>query len=200
MYGCESLDHKEDWVLKNWWFWTVVLEKTFESPLDGKEIQPVHPKGNQSRIFIGRTDAEAEATWCEKLTYWKRPCDAEKDLRTGGEVDDRAWDGWMASLAKWTWVWANSRRQWSVGKLVCCGPQSCSRTRLGDWTTAACKYLSVQMVLLLQLEKTCVQQSGASVPWGRCSATRHFFKGFCLAQWCMYLLWKTLSQSNLKVL
>ena len=56
-----ELDHKEDWVPKNWCFWTVVLEKTLESPLDFKEIQPVHPKGNQSWVFIGRTNAEAEA-------------------------------------------------------------------------------------------------------------------------------------------
>ena len=56
-----ELDYKESWALKNWCFWTVVLEKTFESPLDCKEIQPVHPKGNQSWTFIGRTDAEAEA-------------------------------------------------------------------------------------------------------------------------------------------
>ena len=55
-----ELDHKESWVLKNWCFWAVVLEKTLESPLDCKEIQPVYPKGNQSWIFIGRTDAEAE--------------------------------------------------------------------------------------------------------------------------------------------
>ena len=56
-----ELEHKEGWALNNWCFWTVVLEKTLESPLDCKEIQPVHPKGNQSWIFIGRTDAEAEA-------------------------------------------------------------------------------------------------------------------------------------------
>ena len=55
-----ELDHKENWVLNNWWFWTVMLEKTLESPLDCKEIKPVHPKGNQSWTFIGRTDAEAE--------------------------------------------------------------------------------------------------------------------------------------------
>ena len=55
-----ELDYKKSWVLKNWCFWTVVLEKTLESPLDCKEIQPVHPKGNQSWVFIGRTDAEAE--------------------------------------------------------------------------------------------------------------------------------------------
>ena len=56
-----ELDYKEGWVLKNWCFWTVVLEKTLESPLDCKEIKPVHPKGNQPWIFIGKTDAEAEA-------------------------------------------------------------------------------------------------------------------------------------------
>ena len=55
-----KLDYKESWAQKNWWFWTVVLEKTLESPLDCKEIQPVHPKGDQSWVFIGRTDAEAE--------------------------------------------------------------------------------------------------------------------------------------------
>ena len=56
-----ELDHKQDWTPKNWCFWTVVLQKTLESPLDCKEIQPVHPKGNQPWIFIGRNDAEAEA-------------------------------------------------------------------------------------------------------------------------------------------
>ena len=55
-----ELYYKESWALKNWYFWTVVLEKTLESPLDCKEIQPVHPKGDQSWVFIGRTDAEAE--------------------------------------------------------------------------------------------------------------------------------------------
>ena len=55
-----ELDYKESWAPKNWYFWTAVLEKTLESPLDCKEIQPVHPKGNQSWVFIGRTDAEAE--------------------------------------------------------------------------------------------------------------------------------------------
>ena len=73
-----ELDCKETWAPKNWCFWTVVLEKTLESPLDCKEAQQVHPKGNQSWIFIGRTDAEAEASilWPpdeKKLTHWKRP-------------------------------------------------------------------------------------------------------------------------------
>ena len=78
-----ELDYKESWALKNWWFWTVVLEKTLESPLDCKEVQLVHPKGNQSWIFIGRTDAEAETPilWppdVKNWLIWKDP-DAGKD-------------------------------------------------------------------------------------------------------------------------
>ena len=60
MYGCESWDCEESWALKNWCFWTVVLEKTLESPLDCKEIQPVHSKGYQPWVFFGRNDAKAE--------------------------------------------------------------------------------------------------------------------------------------------
>ena len=72
-----ELDYKESWALKNWCFWIVLLEKTFESPLEYKEIQPVNPKWNQSWIFNGRTDAEAETpntldTWCKELTHWKK--------------------------------------------------------------------------------------------------------------------------------
>ena len=71
MYECE-LDYKESWALNNWYFWTVVLEKTLESPLDCKEIQVVHPEGNQTWIFIGRTDAEAETPilWPPDVKNW----------------------------------------------------------------------------------------------------------------------------------
>ena len=79
-----QLDHKVNWALKTWCFWTVVLEKTLESPLDCKEIQPVHPKGNQSWIFIGRTDAEAE-------TPILRPSDAKSWLL---RKDLDAWKDW----------------------------------------------------------------------------------------------------------
>ena len=80
-----ELDYKESWALMNWCFWIVVLEKTLESPLDCKEIQPVHPKGNQSWIFIGRTDVEAETPilWppdARNWLIWKDP-DAGKDWR-----------------------------------------------------------------------------------------------------------------------
>ena len=80
-----ELDYKEGWAPKNWCFWTVVLEKTLESPLDCKEIQPVHPKGNESRTFIGRTDAEAEAPilWPLDAKSWliRKDPDAGKDWR-----------------------------------------------------------------------------------------------------------------------
>ena len=97
-----ELDYKESWEPKNWCFWTVVLEKTLESPLDCKEIQPVHPKGNQSWIFIGRTDAEAVTpitldTWCEELTHLKRPWCWER-FNVGGEGDDRGGMRWLDGI------------------------------------------------------------------------------------------------------
>ena len=104
MYGCECWDYKESWALMNWYFWTVVLEKTLESPLDCKEMQPVHPKGNQSWIFIGTTDAEAETPtlWppdAKNWLIWKDP-DAGKRLKAR-EGNDRGWGGWIASLTQW---------------------------------------------------------------------------------------------------
>ena len=103
MYGCESwtIKEAERFFQKNQCFWTVVLEKTLESSLDCKEIQPAHPKGDQSWVFIGRNDVEAETpntltTRCEELTHLKRPWCWER-LRAGGEGDNRGWDGWMAS-------------------------------------------------------------------------------------------------------
>ena len=89
-----------------------MLEKNIVSPLDCKEIQPVHPKGNQSWIFTRRTDVEAEtpntlATWCKELTCLKRPWCWER-LKAGGGGGNRGWGGWMASPTQWTWVWVNS--------------------------------------------------------------------------------------------
>ena len=130
-----ELDHKEGWVPKNWCFWTVVLEKTLESPLDCKEIKPVNPKGNQPWIFIGKTDAEGEAPilWPPDAKNWligKDP-DAGKDWRQEekGMTSD---DHWMASLTQWTWVWASSGRWWWTKKLGVL--QSTGSQRVGhDW-------------------------------------------------------------------
>ena len=115
-----ELDYKESWVPKNWSFWTVVLEKTLESSLDYKEVQPVHAKRDQSWVFIGRTDVEAKTPILWPLDrkgwlIWKDP-DADKDCRQAGEGENRGWDGWMASLTRWTWAWASSGRWWRTGK------------------------------------------------------------------------------------
>ena len=123
-----ELDYKESWALKNWCFWTVVLEKTLESPLDCKEIQPFHPKGNQSWIFIGRTDAEAETPiiWppdAKNLLTGKDP-DAGKDWRQ--EEKERTEDemvGWHH------WLDGHEFEQSpgvgdGQGSLECCSPWS----------------------------------------------------------------------------
>ena len=100
-------------------FWTVVLEKTPESPLDCKKIKPDNPERNQSWIFIGRTDTEAETPilWPPDAKSWL----IEKDwcwegLGAGGEGDDRGCDGWMASPTRWTWVCVNSGTWWWTGR------------------------------------------------------------------------------------
>ena len=115
-----ELDHNNGWVLQNWCFQIVVLEKTLEHPLESKEIKPVNPKGNQSWIFTGTIDAaEAESLilWSPdaEWTHWKNPWCWER-LKEGGEGDNRGWDGWMTSLTQWTWVWACFMRCRRTGK------------------------------------------------------------------------------------
>ena len=95
------------------------LEKTLENPLDCKEIQPVHSKGDQSWVFTGRTDAEAKTPilWPPHAKDWligRVWC--WEGLGAGGEGDDREWDSWMASPTQWTWVWLNSRSWWWTGR------------------------------------------------------------------------------------
>ena len=135
-----DLDYKESWALENWCFWTVELEKTLESPLDCKKIQPVHTKGNQSWIFIGRTDAEAETPtlWPPDVKKWlrKRPWYWER-LKTRKEGDNRGWDGWTASPTQWTWVWANSGSWWWTGRpdvLWLWGCKELDTTEQLNWT------------------------------------------------------------------
>ena len=131
-----ELDHKESWAPKNWCFRTVVLEKTLESPLDCKEIQLVHPKGHQSWIFIGKTDAEAETPilWPPDVKNWliRKDPDAGRDWR---QEEKRTTEDEMVSPTQWTWVWASFRSWWWTGKpgmLQFLGSQ-----RVGhDWATA----------------------------------------------------------------
>ena len=105
-----ELDHKERWVPKNWCFWTVLLEKTLESPLDCKEAQPVHPKvlNIHWKDWYWSWSSNTLATWCKELTHLKRPWYWER-LKVEGEQGDRGWDGLMASSTQWTWVWASCR-------------------------------------------------------------------------------------------
>ena len=132
-----ELDYKESWAQKNWCFWTVVLGKTLESPLDCKEIQPVHPKGNQSWVFIGRTVVKAETPifWPPdvKSRHLKRPWCWERP-KAGGEGDDRRWDGWIASPTQWTWVWVGCGSWWWTRRPEVL--QSMGSQRVGhDWVT-----------------------------------------------------------------
>ena len=133
-----KLDCEESWVPKNWCFWTVVLEKTLESPLDCKEIQPVHSEGDQPWDFFGRNDAKAETPvlWPPDAKSWLigKDSDAGRDLGAGGEGDDRGWDGWMASLTVWTWAWVNSGSWWWTGRLGVLWFMGSQRVR-HDWAT-----------------------------------------------------------------
>ena len=120
-----ELDHKESWVLKSWCFWTVVLEKTLESPLDSKMIQPVHPKGDQSWVFIGRTDGEDETPifWPPDAKSWpirKNP-DAGKDWgqEEKGTTEDEM-VGWHHRLNEHGFEWTPGAGN-GQGGLACCG-------------------------------------------------------------------------------
>ena len=126
MYGCEKLDYRESWVPKNWCFWTVVLEKTLESPLDCKEIQAVHPKGDQSWVFIGRTDVQGETPilWppdVKNWLIWKDP-DAGKDWRQEEKrTTEDEMVGWHHWLNRHGFGWTPGVGD-GQGGLVCCSP------------------------------------------------------------------------------
>ena len=131
-----ELDYKESWALKNWYFWTVVLEKTLEGPLDCKEIKPVHPKGNQSWVFFIRTDVEGEAPtfWppdAKRWLIWNDP-DVGKDWRQeekGTTKDEMVrWHHWLSG------VWVNSRSWWWTGRPGVLQLMGSQRVR-HDWAT-----------------------------------------------------------------
>ena len=141
-----ELDCEEGWAPKNWCFWTVVLQKTLESSLDCREIQPVHSEGDPTSPFWRRSalgflwkescqswNSSTLATSCEELTHWKR-LRCWEGLQAGGKGDDRGWDGWMASLIQWMRLWVNSGSWWWTGRpgmLQFMGSQ-----RVGhDWAT-----------------------------------------------------------------
>ena len=123
-----ELADKENWAAKNWWFWTVVLEKTLESPLDCKEIQWV--------LNIHWKDwcwsANTLATWCEELTHWKRHWCWER-LKAGGEEEDRGWDGWMASPTQWYEFGQALGVGDGHGSLACCSPWGLKVLDMTEW-------------------------------------------------------------------
>ena len=126
-----ELDCEEGWAPRNWCFWTVVLEKTLESPLDSKEIQPV--LGVHWKDWCWSWNSNTLATSCEELTHWKRPWCWE-GLEAGGKGDDRGWDGWMTSPTQWIWVWVNSRNWWWTGRHGVLRSMGSQRVR-HDWAT-----------------------------------------------------------------
>ena len=134
--------------------------KTLESPLDCKEIQRVHPKGDKSWVFIGRTDAEAETPilWQPHVKSWL----IGKDPDAGGEGDDRGWDGWVASPTWWAWVWVNFRSWWWTGRpgvLQFMGSQGVGHNRATEpnWTET----FFILAISLFHLLITCVFSGGA---------------------------------------
>ena len=137
MYGCESWDYKESWVPKNWCFWTVVLEKTLESPLDCKEIQPVHPKGNQSLVFTGMTDAKAETPllWPPDAMSWLTGKDPDAGKDWGKEkkgMTELEMVGWHHQLNEHEFEWTLGVGD-GQGGLACCGSWG---HKVGhDWAT-----------------------------------------------------------------
>ena len=118
----------------DWCFWIVMLEKTLESPLDCKQVQPVHPKVLNIHWKDRRWswNFNTLATWCQEITHLKRPWCWER-LRAGGEGDNRGWDDWMASLTQWTWVWVNSGSWWWTGRPGMLQSMGSQRVR-HDWT------------------------------------------------------------------
>ena len=113
-----ELDHKEGWEPKNWCFWTEVLEKALESPSDCKEVKSVHPKGNQSWIFLGRAEAEAPILWPldAKSQLIRKDPDTGKDWRQeekGTTEDEKVR---LHQWTQWTWVWAHSGSWWQTGR------------------------------------------------------------------------------------
>ena len=129
-----ELDNKEGWASKNWCFWTVVLEKTLESPLDSKEIKPVNPKGNQSWIFIGRTKAEAPILWPldVKSRLIRKDSNAGKDWKQEKGMSEDEMIGWHHQLNahEFEQTLGNGK---GLGSLACCSPWG--RRVAHNWVT-----------------------------------------------------------------
>ena len=119
MYGCESWTIKkaEHWRIYAFklWCWRRLLRVPWTARRSKKSILKEISTEYSFEGLSWNWSSSTSATWCKELTHWKRPWCWEK-LKAGGERDDKGWDGWMASLTQWTWVWANSGRWWRTGK------------------------------------------------------------------------------------
>ena len=148
-----ELDYKESWAPKNWCFWTVVLEKTIESPLDCKEIQPVHPKGNQSWVFIGRTDVEAESPilWPPDVKSWLIWKDPHPGKDWGQEEKGMKEDemvGWHHGLNGHEFGWTLGVVDGQRG-LVCCSSWGHKESDRTEWLNRTELYVYVNPKLLI---------------------------------------------------
>ena len=130
-----ELDQKEGWMLKNWWFWIVVLEKALESPWDSKEIKPVSPKGNQPWIFIGRTDAETPILWPPDVKNWLTGKDPDAGKDWGQEERGTTEDemvGWHHRLNGHEFGWTLGVGDGQEG-LACCGSWGRKESDITEW-------------------------------------------------------------------
>ena len=146
-----ELDYKESWVLKNWWFWTVVLEKTLESPLDCKEIQPVHSEGDQPWDFFGRNDAKAQTSAHVKSWLIGKDSDAGRDWgqeETGMKEDEMV--GWHHQLDGHEFEQAPGIGDWQ-GSLECCSPWGCKGSDRTEWLNWIVLIVSFAVQKLLSL-------------------------------------------------
>ena len=174
-----ELDYEEGWAPKNWCFWTVVLEKTLESPLDCKEIQPIHPKGDQSWVFFGRTDAKAETPilWPPHVKCWLigKDSDAGRDWgQKEKEMTEDGMAGWHHWLDGHEFVWTPGVGD-ALGGLACYsswGHKESDMTERLNWTD----YLSKRNKATLFSEKTtCNKKRKFASRWKNCTHT-HFCK------------------------
>ena len=154
-----ELNYKESWVPKNWWFWTVVLEKTLESPLDCKEIQPVHPKGDQSWVFMGRNDTEAETPilWPLHVKSWLTGKDPDAGRDLGQEERGQQRMRWLDGITDWMDMGLGELRQLVMDREAWCATvhgvaKNCSW--LSDCTELKLRHLKMRESLYERAAKS----------------------------------------------
>ena len=169
---CE-LDNKKDWAPKNWWLWTMVLEKTLESSLDCKEFQPVHPQGNQLEGLMLKLKLQSFGHLMWRTDSFEKTLMLGK-IEGGTRRDDRGWDGWMASLTQWPWFEQAPGDDEEQGSLAYCslwGRKELDMTELLNWTES---HISINITPLVKSVRTAdvAPQRTRSVLWGQSCQTQ----------------------------